>query len=254
MTSFKTSDGLEIGIGEEGLPGLRLQPFPGDMEPVVRAAAEPGSQRMTANAFVGLLLPYHIHNINNMLVGVLGNAELACMFLPGDVNRALPKVRDAAEAAGAVTRFLRDLSECTHPSLDRASTQSAPLARLGRFITLACGRSVDSGGLRELETLPLPGNREPGSAFGALLGAGVWSVLRLGGTGSLTCQGRDGSVLLQWARPPGAGEPMLPGSEMASTVICAAGGLAGRAGCILRVSSDSPLAGSAELESVGNAG
>lgn len=254
MTRFRTSDGLEIGIGSGNLPGIDMEGVPSELEPVVRAAAEPGNQRITVNAFTGLLLPYHIHNINNMLVGVLGNTELASMFLPGDIDRAIPKVKEATEAAGAVTRFLRDLSESTHPNLDRVAGGVSPLSKLGRLISLACGRSVETEDLQKLDSIQIPESRDPFAAFGALIGAGAWSVLCLGGAGTVGCDCREGAVVIRWERPPGSGEPMLPGSEMAATVVCAAGGLAGRAGCLLRVRQGSPRSGSASLESVSNVG
>lgn len=254
MSSFETSDGLGIGFGRDDIPGLAMENLSPEMLPVVKAASEPGNQRMTANSFVGLLLPYHIHNINNMLVGVLGNAELASMFLPDNVNRAIPKVRDAAESAGGVTRFLRDLAESTHPSLERAATSVSPLSRLTRFITLACGRSIDATGLSALNGMTVPRSRDSAAAYGALLGMATWSVLCLGGAGLLTTEDTDDSISLIWKRPKGAGEPMLPGFEMAATVICAAGGLAGRAGCVLRVKRVENLEGSATLRSVTNAG
>jgi hypothetical protein len=257
MSFFETSDGFRIGFGRDDLPGLYMEDLSSELLPVVRAASEPGNQRMTANSFVGLLLPYHIHNINNinnMLVGVLGNAELASMFLPDNVNRAIPKVREAAESAGGVTRFLRDLSEATHPNLERAATSVSPLARLARFITLACGRSIDTTGISALDNMFVPVSRDPAAAYGALLGMATWSVLCLGGTGSLMAESTDDSVTLIWKRPTGAGEPMLPGCEMAGTVICAAGGLAGRAGCLLRAGRAESIEGFATLGGVTNAG
>lgn len=252
MSVFQTTDGLSIGIGTTDLPGILMKGMAPELEPVVRAACEPGNQRLTANSFVGLLLPYHIHNMNNILVGVLGNAELASMFLPDNVNRAIPKVRDAVDSAGVLTRFLRDLSETTHPSLERASVAVSPLARLARFIALACGRSIDTGGLAPMESAELPRNRDPAAAYGALLGAGAWSVLCLGGNGAVTSFSDRGNPGILWRRPKGAGEPMLPGSEMAQSVICAAGGLAGRAGCLLRVEQVSSWEGSALLEGSAN--
>jgi len=254
MSVIETSDGFRIGFGRDDLPGLDMENLTPGLLPVMRAASEQGNQRMTANAFVGLLLPYHIHNINNMLVGVLGNAELASLFLPDNVNRAIPKVRDAAESAGGVTRFLRDLAEATHPSLERAAASVSPLARLTRFITLACGRSIDATGLSSLDRMSVPDSRDPAAAYGALLGMATWSVLCLGGTGSLTAESTENSLTLVWKRPKGAGEPMLPGCEMAGTVICAAGGLAGRAGCLLLVRRTENAEGSVTLRSVTNAG
>ncbi len=254
MSFIETSDGFRIGFGREDLPGLSMEGLTPELLPVLRASSEQGNQRMTANSFVGLLLPYHIHNINNMLVGVLGNAELASMFLPDNVNRAIPKVRDAAESAGGVTRFLRDLSEATHPNLERAANSVSPLARLARFITLACGRSIDTTGLSVLNSMAVPDSRDPAAAYGALLGMATWSVLCLGGTGLLTAESTENSVTLVWKRPTGAGKSMLPGCEMADTVICAAGGLAGRAGCLLRVRRNESVEGSATLGGVTNAG
>ncbi len=254
MNSFKTSDGLTIGVGLPNLPGICMEGITPELIPVIRAAAEPGNQRMTANAFVGLLLPYNIHNLNNMLVGVLGNAELASMFLPDNVTRAIPKVREAAESAGAVTRFLRDLSETTHPNLERAASAVKPLARLVRFIQLASGRSIDTSGVTSLEDMDAPPSGDPSAAFGALLGIGTWSVLCLGGTGSIDCGRVNGALRIGWKRPTGSGEPMLPGSEMARTVICSAGGLAGRAGLLLRVEQRSSAEGHALLEGVSDAG
>lgn len=253
MNAFETSDGLTIGIGRTDIPGIFTRAAQPAMIPVVRAAAEPGNQRLTSNAFLGLLLPYHIHNINNMLVGVLGNTELASMFLPDNIARAVPKVREAAESAGGVTRFLRDLSEATHPNLDKAASDPSPLSRLARFIALACGRSIATDGLKRLESLPIPENREPSSAFGALVGMGAWAVLSLGGAGTVAGSGGNGMVKVSWSRPAGAGEPMLPGSEMADSVIHAAGGLAGRAGCLLRVEALPGSDGWAALESMTDA-
>lgn len=249
MSFFETSDGLRIGFGRDDLPGLAIEDPVTELLPVVKAASEPGNQRMTANSFVGILLPYHIHNINNMLVGVLGNAELASMFLPDNVNRAIPKVRDAAESAGGVTRFLRDLAESTHPSLERAAKAVSPLARLTRFITLACGRSIDASALSVLNGMTVPDCHDSAAAYGALLGMATWCVLCLGGSGQLMAEGSESSVTLIWKRPKGAGEPMLPGSELAGAVIYAAGGLAGRAGCILRVKRNANSEGSATLRS-----
>lgn len=253
MNAFETSDGLTIGIGRTDIPGIHPGTVTPALIPVVRAAAEPGNQRLTANAFLGLLLPYHIHNINNMLVGVLGNTELASMFLPDNIARAVPKVREAAESAGGVTRFLRDLSEATHPNLDKAARASSPLSRLARFIALACGRSIATDGLGRLENIPIPENREPSSAFGALVGMGTWAVLSLGGAGTVAGAGGDGFVRVSWSRPAGAGEPMLPGSELAESVVHAAGGLAGRAGCLLRVETVPGIEGWASLESMTDA-
>ncbi len=254
MSVFQTTDGLTIGIGRTDLPGIIMKDMPRELEPVVRAACEPGNTRMTANAFVGLLLPYHIHNLNNILVGVLGNAELASMFLPDNVNRAVPKVREAVDSAGVLTRFLRDLSETTHPSLERAAVSASPMTRLTRFVSLACGRSIDTSALTVLDSAVLPGLGDPAAAYGALLGAGAWSVLSLGGTGEVAGFIDRGYPGIRWKRPHGAGEPMLPGSEMARTVISAAGGLAGRSGCLLRVEQVSGLEGSAVLEEAPHAG
>ncbi len=246
MNTIVTSDGLTIGIGRSDTPGILPETLNPSMIPVVKAAAEPGNQRLTAGAFLGLLLPYHVHSINNMLVGVLGNAELASMFLPDNPARALPKVREAAASAGAVTGFLRSLSENAR-SLD---DPYPPLSRLVGFITQACGRSVAADGLKPLEDVPFPKNREASSAFGALLGMGTWAVLSLGGGGVVAGDGGGDLVRMSWSRPEGAGEPMLPGSGLAESVIYAAGGLAGRAGCLLRVETVPGRRGRATLESM----
>lgn len=248
MTRFTTSDGLVLGIGAGSLPGLRMEAVPGELEPLVRAAAEPGFHRIALSSFAGILLPYHIHNLNNILVGVLGNAELACMFLPGDPGRAIPKVRETARAAGEVTGFLRELSECTQSSVQPPATGSRSLKPVAGVVSLACGRSVDSRGLQKLESFQLPGNRDGEAGFAALLGMGVWSVLCLGGVGRVDADRGGDTVRITWERPSEAGEPMLPGCGMALQVACVAGGLAGRAGLSLSVRTDSYRSGWASLE------
>ncbi len=55
-------------------------------------------------AFLGALLPYYLHSANNLLVGVLGNLDLAGMFMP-DTDKVKPKLAGARVATGSVVEF-----------------------------------------------------------------------------------------------------------------------------------------------------
>ena len=92
--------------------------------------------------FLGMMLPYYLHNANNLMVGVLGNLDLAGMFMP-DIEKVEPKIAGARNATGTVVNYLREIAGAI-PSCENISFDEYAVGKCLILLKAACGRSVNS--------------------------------------------------------------------------------------------------------------
>jgi len=177
--------------------------------------------------FAGTLLPYYLHQPNNLMVGVMGNLDLAGMFMP-DISRVEPKMNAARAATGSVVDFIRDISGSYSDS-----TRSDLLQRVLTRIRAACGRSVSFLDL-DLRGEGFLQAGSPELLEEVLTGMGTWCVLCLGGSGAIRGETSEEKFSLEWERPS-TGSSHMPGREQAAEVLRITGSLCLMGGFVLAV-------------------
>lgn len=111
---------------------------------------------IVARAMEGKLLPLFVHNVNNLMVGAMGNIDLATLF-SRDSNKCQAKLKDASAAMRRLSDFMADLGAVSQPLPEPDSP--ADWSDLQMVLTmgrLACGRSVNM----TLEPESIPGSGE----------------------------------------------------------------------------------------------
>jgi hypothetical protein len=181
--------------------------------------------------FLGMLMPYYLHNTNNLMVGVMGNLDLADIFMP-DLEKVGPKLEAARGATGRVVDFLRSVSGA-FPSEDCTSVTGDEIRKTLTIIRTACGRSVCSEGLDSIDISDTFPCKDPAKAIAAMNGIAAWLVVSLGGMGSVSGVAIDGRLTFKWTRPEGSGKSHMPGSGNGNIILSLAGGLAASAGLAL---------------------
>ena len=202
-------------------------------EGLLRYAALLVNPEMYSSTFLGMMLPYFLHNNNNLMVGVLGNLDLAGMLLP-DLEKVKPKIAAARTATGSVVDYLRDLAGSI-PSEDCSSFNGDVVRRCLILLRAACGRSVVSSGLDKMALSYKARCSDPFRAVAAFTGMATWVVVSMGGSGTVKGSSSGEKLTLEWSRPESASQPYMPGGRSASSVISLAGGLAASAGMALVV-------------------
>ncbi len=191
--------------------------------------------------FTGVLIPYFMHNINNLMVGVMGNLDLAGMFMP-DMARVEPKISAARSSTGSVVDFIRDVSGVFFPG-DLTSLTNEDLQKTLLLLKAACGRSVASQGIDGMVLRESPVCSSPVAVLCTLRGMAAWCVLCLGGNGTIGGEVSGSLITLRWSRPEGSGRPHMPGGETAGDILALAGGMAASAGNVLVVNRWTDMAG-----------
>lgn len=219
-------------------PGMYAANCPGRFDTevtqtLVQCAAATKDSGFYSGSFLGMMLPYFLHNVNNLMVGVLGNIDLAGMFVP-EMERVEPKIAGARVATVSVVEYLRGIAGSI-PSDDCVSFDGDVIGKCLTLLKAACGRSVNATGLAEIDISLSFNCVNPSKAVAALLGMAAWVVVSLGGNGTITGYSSDKRLGLKWFRLEGTTVPYMPGNESGSSILAAAGGLAASAGLSLLV-------------------
>jgi len=219
-------------------PGFYAANCPGRFDTVateglMSCASLPLDPEMYSSSFLGIMLPYFLHNNNNLMVGVLGNLELAGMLLP-ELEKVKPKIAGARTATGSVVGYLRDLAGSI-PSGDSSSFSGGAVRKCLILLKAACGRSVVSDGLDNMVLAYSAKCSDPQRAVAAFTGMAAWAVVSMGGSGTVKGFSSGEKLTLEWSRPESANQPYMPGGNSASAVVSLAGGLAASAGMALVV-------------------
>lgn len=240
----------EIDPGSDYLlldPGVYLVNSHGRMDTEEVAAKMKSSYPCSCinNCFCGMLLPFFLHNMNNLLVGVTGNIDLAGMFMP-DLARVQPKINSARTATGSLVEYIRDLAGTLSTGSDGWITDEA-VKNTMILLRAACGRSVSTESAENMRVKePIPCN-SASTVLTALNGMVTWCVISLGGSGSVQGNAEQSEISFTWQRPAGAGLPQMPGGEHSTSVISMTGSLAQRADCVLVVENWTENSGKVSL-------
>lgn len=196
----------------------------------------PGGESMFW-AGTGSLLPFFIHNLNNILARIMGNIELA-KFSAGNSQKAGVKLEVALEGAEELGDFLEKLAMLSTSKNDDSlwtSGNEAELLELGR---MSSGSSVEFN-FTEHENAParIPVLRSSlNSVMGLIIASAVVSV---NGCGRIDMEagarGDWGCFDLQWeSHSRGAG--LCPDSfESSSTLLAMAAASSTRSGMVMMV-------------------
>lgn len=192
---------------------------------------------------LGSLVSSFVHNLNNYLVGILGNIDLAGLY-PDDPVNSTARIADARKATMKIRDFLSELVRYRPRDGDWSPESVLDTAAVAR---LACGRSMslETEGTGDLpDSLPVPD-----TAFRAvLLGLLSWAVRSLAGAGSirLLVGVRPDAVELtvSWERIGGPGTDDMPVPVGTATWVEP---LASGEGMTLRMGDAGPGYGSATL-------
>lgn len=219
-------------------PGMYAVNCPGrfdaeEAQDIMQCAAHFRDVGLFNGTFLGIMLPFYLHNANNLLVGVLGNLDLAGMFMP-DIEKVEPKIAGARSATGSVVDYFREIAGAI-PSCEGLSFDGDAIGKCLTLLKAACGRSVNSEGLDELDLSGSFNRQHPAKAVAVLNGMAVWTVVSLGGSGTVSGSILDGKIQLKWSKPEGPGLLYMPGSENSSSILAVTGGLAASAGMVLVV-------------------
>ncbi len=198
------------------------------------AAPDPERYRMLLWARMGMLLPFFVHNMNNILTQVMGNLELAGLF-SADPGKMSGKLETALEGT---TRFRDFLS-----SLGAGASAEGPWSPSCERSVLEMGR-MSSGTAVEFECDMEPfsqqetqvGCMEMGAVLGALIGC---STLCVRGCGSVRVESRRRSgsmeVSIGWRAKPSGSRSHVPGMEACRGMLATASALAPPAGIAVRL-------------------
>jgi hypothetical protein len=207
---------------------------------------------LLTRATEGMLLPLFVHNVNNLMVGAMGNLDLATMFT-GDPEKCRAKLEESSQAMHRLSDFMSDLGGVSRSLPDEGEPAGwddlKTVCTLGR---LACGRSVSL----EVSPATLPSGRR--MCGGQCLDARTLRVvcsslmaaalLSLGGCGSIGVSAdiRTPAIRFSWARGRSESNRSAPSGNV---VPCLAAGMI----CLppdtgaLRFSSCTPEGGEALL-------
>jgi hypothetical protein len=145
----------------------------------------------------GVLMPLFLHNLSNLLVGVVGNLDLAAMYPSGSENTS-KKLAEGKQAATEVRKYLEGMAGLDSGSSSRYRTATAWADALD-LMSLARGRTTGieaAGG-------PSPGQDPPAARAVACAVAAV-SLLYLRGAGSIRMSSPSpGRLEFEWRRPEG---------------------------------------------------
>ena len=195
---------------------------------IFQSAAQPDFTDLCNSTFFGVLLPYFLHNINNKLVGVLGNIDLATMFIP-NLDKVQIKLDSARVSTTSVIDYLRDISGGIEQNEQSCFGESA-FDQCLELLKSACGRSVNIEGFEEIR-LEKPINcLNSAKAVSSLKGLATWLIVSLGGSGKISVSIKQNNITMKWTKPEGVGLAHMPGSEQGSFILLLAGGLAVSAG------------------------
>ncbi|MFO7949596.1 MAG: hypothetical protein R6U36_04420 [Candidatus Fermentibacteraceae bacterium] len=213
-----------VTIGSEWLLSKLLDLAEG--EAPLRAPCRGWSGLLT-RAMEGQLLPLLVHNVNNLMVGAMGNLDLATLF-SGQGQRCSEKLEEASRAMHALSDFMSDLGGLSRTLPDAGVPAGwdalQAVCTMGR---LACGRSVS------LEvtpsTLPAAGPMCEGDCLDTRTLRLVCSslmtaaLLSLGGCGSirLTVDADLPSIHLAWKRGTGDATPAADSAAIGATLAAA---------------------------------
>ncbi len=221
---------LSPGLYSVNCPGKFDSPV---IQHLIQCASSIGEPAFFNGTYVGMMLPYYFHNANNLMVGVMGNLDLADMFMP-DTEKVKPKLAGARTATGSVVEYIRDISSSI-PSSDTLSLDHDSVKKCLILLKAACGRSVNCEGLEEIDMSGAIDCTNPSCAFASFLGISAWAVLSLGGSGTVSGSFSDKKLSIKWARAEGMGLSYMPGAENVSSILASAAGLALSAGMIFVV-------------------
>jgi len=205
------------------------------------------SAELVSGCVTGFLMPYYMHNLNNLLVGVVGNLDLAEMFMPHTEKVAF-RISEAKASASSVTGFIRSVSE-TLSSAGRFFNPEESFDKAISMLRAACGRSVRCDDLENMKTTGLLSSKDQPCLNTVMAAAGVWCVLCLGGNGSINGITGSGKITFIWEKPSTSGRMHMPGSENASLILAMAGGLAGSRGYRLIVENWTDFTGTVTIAS-----
>ncbi len=195
---------------------------------IFQSAAQPDFADLCNSTFFGILLPYFLHNINNKLVGVLGNIDLAAMFIP-NLDKVQVKLDSARQSTTSVIDYLRDLSGNIEQN-EQSCFGEVAFDQCLELLKTACGRSVNIEGFEEIR-LGKPINcLNIAKAVSSLKGLATWLIVSLGGSGKISVSIKQNNITMKWTKPGGVGLTHMPGSEQGAFILLLAGGLAVSAG------------------------
>ena len=191
---------------------------------------------------VGALVPRFVHNLNNRLLGVTGNIDLAEMYSDSS-EKVSEKLTRARHAIAGVTRFVSDLHRFRP---DAGPCTSVTLEDIVGFASLACGRSI---GFESTSVIPAHLPLTDLEFRTLVIGMMSWAVTSCGGAGSISLisTATEGSVVFTVSRTRVESAVLSDADdfrEPSSWMI----GLAGRLGCSLVVDIADDLHGSVSLE------
>lgn len=180
---------------------------------------------LVARAMEGRLLPLFVHNVNNLMVGAMGNLDLARLF-SDDADRCRDKLDDAASAMGRLSDFMSDLGRISQSLPDGGAPASwGDLRTVSTIGRLASGRSV-SFHVKPAELSPsLPVYNHSlfsGRAFRSICsGLVAAALLAVQGCGEIELDADPGipSVGLRWKREKQDG---APSADIGTSIHCLA--------------------------------
>jgi len=198
----------------------------------------------------GFLMPFFIHNMNNMLARIMGNIELA-QFHCEDPGRVKDKLEVAMESSEDLRTFLERLSDQTAIQFDDGSAwtiqREDPVFRLG---CLASGTSVECTMSREGEfSDSMPAGMGLLNLLAGILSAcATRSVAGLGNI-RLVSRGFPDRIVLEvrWSRSQGS-QPLSDRDSSASSALMSyAAAEACKEGFSFRLGRWGPDSGSASI-------
>ena len=195
---------------------------------VFQATTQPDFADLCNSTFLGILLPYFIHNINNKLVGVLGNIDLATMFFP-NLEKVQTKLDSARQSTTSVIDCLRGVSGSIEKN-EQSSFGKDAFNECLALLESACGRNVKVEGFDEVYFEKPIDCLDSAKAVSSLKGLVTWLIVSLGGSGAISANISQNSMVMKWTKPEGVGLEHMPGSEQGAFILLLAGGLAVSAG------------------------
>ncbi|OPL18892.1 MAG: hypothetical protein AVO35_02875 [Candidatus Aegiribacteria sp. MLS_C] len=219
------------------------------------AAMKPeGLKRTPIWQVTGALLPFFVHNMNNILARIMGNAELARMYC-GRPEEAAGKLDSALAGVEEMRKFVRNLAALSVRPEAGSTRTSALLTELEQLTRMFSGRSVDITFRTTVDSDNEMSVQVSHLRLAACLVSASAAVM-VNGSGSIRVEAEESPeglrVVTGWTAGTGSSGLLEDGEGAAVELMAACAAVCGVCGLGMRVEQWGTISGEASVRTFSN--